>query len=104
MSEEETTIRSLLKSDPIYSKEVDVEMKWLRRSHVINHLVRKYPELHLNERLRSIIREHTALIQTTCRRQCIAFNGLLDQLSHPRFAYSSGGEAFESIVAQIRQF
>ena len=79
-----------LKNDPIYSQEVKATMKWLIRSKSFDFICKKYPNLYLQQRSKSFIREHTSLVQTTCRRHVISTNGLHSQLSHPRFAYSSG--------------
>jgi hypothetical protein len=77
-------------NDPIYSKEVLATQKWIIRSKSFDYICSKYPHLYLHQRSKSFIREHTSLIQTTCRRHVISKNDLHPQLSHPKYAYSSG--------------
>ena len=86
----ESLLGQFLANDSIYSEEVKASMKWIIRSQSFEYLCNKYPDLHLKQRHKSFIREHTSLNQTTCRRHIIAKNGLNDQLCHPRYAYSSG--------------
>ena len=83
-------IYEMLLNDPIFNKEVHVTSKWSIRAKTFDFVCKKYKKLYLNERSKSFIREHTSLIQTTCRRLVISKNGLQDQLSNPRYAYTSG--------------
>jgi len=87
---EEKFLIEFLTNDPIYSEEAKASIKWITRAKSFEHICSKYPDLYLNQRAKSFIREHTSLIQTTCRRHVISSNGLHAQLCHPRFAYSSG--------------
>lgn len=87
---EQNLIIDFLTHDPIYSEEVKSCQKWIIRAKAFEHLCSVYPDLHLEQRLKSFIREHSALVQTTCRRHVISQNGLHAQLCHPKYAYSSG--------------
>ena len=86
----ETLIMEFVRTSQVYSDEFQVAQKWLVRSKAFELISQKYPDLHLRERAKSLIREHTTLVQTTCRRHVITQNGLHDQLCHPKYAYSSG--------------
>ena len=83
-------VLQFLINDPVYSKEALATQKWIIRSKSFEHICDKYPDLHLQQRAKSFIREHTSLIQTTCRRHVISKNDLHSQLCHPKYAYSSG--------------
>ena len=86
----DSLVLQFLIDDPIYSKEVQATQKWLLRSKSFDYICNKYPDLYLKQRSKSFIREHTSLIQTTCRRHVISKNNLHSQLCHPKYAYSSG--------------
>jgi hypothetical protein len=86
----ENIVLHFLLNDPVYSKEALATQKWIIRSQSFEYVCSKYPDLHLQQRAKSFIREHTSLIQTTCRRHVISKNNLHPLLCHPKYAYSSG--------------
>ena len=74
----------------LYRQELEDTMRWLARQRALEELDHQHLELHLQDRVRRWYRDHTALAQTTARRETVAANHLQGAMLDPRYAYSSG--------------
>jgi|GEM_PF-749725 len=87
---EPSAIAQAIAEMPIYRQEMEATMRWFARQQVLEELDKEHPELHVKDRARRWYRDHSALAQTTARRETIASENLNGLMMDPRYAYSSG--------------
>lgn len=83
-------IAQAIREIPIYAEELESTIRWQARQQVLEQLSQEHPELHLQERADRWYRDHSALAQTTARREAIHAHGHQALLMDPRYAYSNG--------------
>ncbi len=79
-----------IEGSELLRKERDQRLRSLARREALAQLSRQNPGWQLESRARSWWRQHTALAQTTARREVVAAHGLHARMMDPRTYYGSG--------------